>query len=81
MVAPRERLLRGLRPLRPFGVALRAIAVPVGRLELGLFVCREFEWNAYRDSGRYTVLETADGGSPGEIRTPDQRINSPSLYH
>ena len=35
------------------------------------------------DSVKSQEVNVSDcfNGSPGEIRTPDQRINSPSLYH
>jgi hypothetical protein len=74
-----ERLF-GLRP-HPFGVALRAINLACGQVvELGLFVCREFELSR-RVEGTYEGLSGKEIiGAPGEIRTPGLLVRSQALY-
>ena len=78
MVRP-ERLF-ALRA-HPSGVALRAINLACGQVvELGLFVCREFESQRRAGSGDEGFSGKESDGAPGEIRTPGLLVRSQALY-
>ncbi len=76
--------------MRPLGLARARLAfAPLRRptsplrgavVELGLFVCREFEFNATGNSNRRVTLKSRNCGAPGEIRTPDLLVRSQALY-
>jgi hypothetical protein len=73
--------LLGLRP-RPFGVALkgdrRRCAAASNRL---VYVGGSNSEPTSRGTRSGSIAIFQKYGSPGRIRTADQRINSPSLYH
>ncbi len=81
------RIARGLRPLvlRYAPDRRRAARQRPSRRGAGLsnrlVLCRRFEQVATIYRGLSAVLGPIIIGSPGRIRTADQRINSPSLYH
>ena len=60
---------------------LRRSTWPAAKLSNRLFVCRRFELSGQARAGRQPSVKIREIGSPGRIRTADQRINSPSLYH
>jgi hypothetical protein len=61
---------RAVRATR-YGVALRAINLAYGQVvELGLFVCREFEPRRRADSDDEGFSSKESDDAPGEIRLP-----------
>src|ERR1700679_1267800 len=74
-LAPRDGLLGAAR-LAPAGSPWRAIAAAARRRRTGLVLCRRFEYMATNNGHRAMVLRPSKIGSPGRIRTADQRINS-----
>jgi hypothetical protein len=74
------RIIRAARS--PFGSPWRALAAAARRRRTVLFFCRRFELALTRRGTRSASIGIFwENGSPGRIRTADQRINSPSLYH
>jgi hypothetical protein len=80
-----ERLLRGLRPLRPSlvlgtaaaqGAAASNLAEDAQVVELVLFVCRELELIPISNRSPFAVLGPSKIGAPGEIRTPGLLVRS-----